>query len=415
MAHFPLCLCLCKAPLLVSGIVIAHQGSLIKVSVLAVLSTLLVELLSKDGCAPAGFNRGGEPHRPPLQFPLNAKEMKMLKTIKRAKSKILSSALVLGLGLGMAVNDVAAAEHNWRFANLYGRGTAFGALYEELGANIGKLSNGKIKVQVLYSGEGVGTTGLLSAASSGLITMAAPFQSMHAGEFPAGVVEIGLPGGTADTDELGSLFHDKGWAPILTEAYGKHGLVWLEPYIQPPVYVITKKEIKSIEDFKGLKLRAPGAYGKFLRNLGASPVSLAWGEIYTSLATGVIDGSIGSNMIDHRDGNHVEVAKYMYKLPLAGAQVLPILVNQKAWDKLSDELKEAVREATILHAKAQLEKSKQWESEAVTEMEGKGMKWSPEPSDADKEAWSKAGETLWDEYAKADNYSEQLISILKKK
>lgn len=338
----------------------------------------------------------------------------MFRTFLCERGKFFCTALIMGMVLGVIAQTAVAAEHRWRFANLYGRGTAFGALYEELGQNIEKLSNGKIKVQVLFSGEGVGTTGLLSAAKNGLITMAAPFQSMHAGEFPAGVVEIGLPGGTADTDELYTLFHEKGWGPVLSEAYAQHGLVWLEPYIQPPVYVLTKKQINSIEDFKGLKIRAPGAYGKFLRNLGASPVSLAWGEIYTSLATGVIDGSIGSNMIDHRDGNHVEVAKYMYKLPLAGAQVLPILVNQKAWDKLSDDLKEAVREATRLHAKAQLEKSKQWEAEAVAEMESKGMEWSPEPNEADKEAWRKAGETLWEDYAGADKYSGELVSILKK-
>ena len=244
--------------------------------------------------------------------------------------------------------------------------------------------------------------------------MAASFQSMHAGELPAGVVEIGLPGGTSNTDELYSLFHDKGWDSILTEAYGAYGLMWLEPYMQPPVYVLTKTPIKSIEDFKGLKIRAPGAYGKFLRNLGASPTSLAWSEIYTSLATGVIDGSIGSNMIDHRDGNHVEVAKYMYKLPLAGAQVLSLVVNQKAWIKLSDDLKAAVNEAAKLHAKAQLEKSREWESEAVAEMESKGLKWSPDPSESDKKAWSKAAETLWDEYASQDKYSKQLIDAMKK-
>lgn len=338
----------------------------------------------------------------------------MLKKWIPRKKTVLSLLTLASMSFAMVANEAAAAKHNWRFANLYGRGTAFGALYEQLGKDINRLSNGEIKVQVLYSGEGVGTTGLLGAAKSGMITMVAPFQSMHAGEFPAGIVEIGLPGGTADTDSLYSLFHDKGWGPILTEAYGEHGLVWLEPYIQPSVYVLTKKPINSIEDFKGLKIRAPGAYGKFLRNLGASPVSLAWGEIYTSLATGVIDGSIGSNMIDHRDGNHVEVAKYMYPLPLAGAQVLPILVNQKAWNKLSDELKQAVIEATKLHAKAQLEKSKQWENEAVAEMEKKGLTWSPEPSEADKAAWSKAAETLWQEYAATDKYSKQLVDVLMK-
>lgn len=329
------------------------------------------------------------------------------------KFRRVSSALLLISSL--VAGSVSAAEFNWNFAHLYSRGTAFGDVYEkDFAENIEKLSKGRIKVKVLYSGEGVGTKGILGAAKNGLITIGAPFQSMHAGEFPAGLVEIGLPGGTADTDELQALFHDKGWAPILEEAYGKHGLVWLEPYIQPPVYIITKKPINSVEDFKGMKIRAPGAYGKFLANLGAAPVSLAWSEIYTGLVTGVIDGSIGSNMIDHRDGNHVEVAKYMYPLPLAGAQVLPILVNKRAWNKLPDDLKDVVRQAAVMHAEAQLTKSKQWEGEAVSEMEAKGLKWSPDASEADRLAWSKAGESLWGDYSKADKYSKKLIDILEK-
>lgn len=333
--------------------------------------------------------------------------------IKNLKKKLSTSALAVTLGLTTLAADVSAADFNWRFSNLYGRGTAFGEVYESLAKNIETNSEGRIKVQVLYSGEGVGTSGLLGAVKSGLVTMGAPFQSMHAGELPAGVVEIGLPGGTDDPAELQALFHEKGWDKVLTKAYGSQGLVWLEPYIQPPVYVLTKEPINSVEDFKGLKIRAPGAYGKFLRNLGASPVSLSWSEIYTSLATGVIDGSIGSNMIDHRDGNHVEVAKYMYKLPLAGAQVLPIVVNRNEWKKLPEDLQEAVRKATVQHAADQLRLSKQWESEAVAEMEAKGLMWSPEPSDADRKAWAEAGAGLWDEYAASDKYSKELIEILR--
>lgn len=338
----------------------------------------------------------------------------MFKKIKNMKSKISTSALAVALGLSVVAADVAAAEHNWRFSNLYGRGTAFGELYEGLAKDIETMSDGRIAVQVLYSGEGVGTAGLLGAVKSGLITMGAPFQSMHAGELPAGVVEIGLPGGTDDPAKLNALFHDQGWDVVLKKAYGSQGMVWLEPYIQPPVYIITKNPINSVADFKGMKIRAPGAYGKFLRNLEASPVSLAWSEIYTSLATGVIDGSIGSNMIDHRDGNHVEVAKYMYRLPLAGAQVLPIVVNRSAWKKLPEDLQAVVQKATEMHAQSQLTKSKIWETEAVAEMEAKGLLWSPEASDADKKAWADAGAGLWDEYAAQDKYSKQLIDILRK-
>jgi TRAP-type C4-dicarboxylate transport system substrate-binding protein len=330
--------------------------------------------------------------------------------------KLAKKLLAVTLGVSALASSTVsfAAEYNWRFANLYGRGTAFGAVYEDLAKNIETMSNGRISVQVLYSGEGVGTSGILSAVRSGLITMGAPFQPMHAGEFPAGVVEVGLPGGTSDTGELMTLFHERGWGEVLKKAYASQGLVWLEPYIQPPVYIITKKPINSIADFKGMKIRAPGAYGKFLRNLGAAPVSLAWSEIYTSLATGVIDGSIGSNMIDHRDGNHVEVAKYMYPLPIAGAQVLPVIVNQKAWNKLPEDLKAIVKGATAEHAIEQLTKSKKWESQAVAEMESKGLKWSPAPSEADKKAWKEAGMSLAQEYASEDPYSKQLVDILNK-
>jgi len=338
----------------------------------------------------------------------------MLKLFTNIKKSLMTTSIVALLSVMTMVDTAKAADHNWRFANLYGRGTAFGELYKDLATDIEKRTDGKIKVQVLFSGEGVGTSGLLGAAKSGLISMAAPFQSMHAGELPAGIVEIGLPGGTDDAVALHKLFHEQGFGDVLKKAYGSQGLAWLEPYIQPAVYIITKKPIKSVADFQGLKIRAPGAYGKFLRNLGASPVSLAWSEIYTSLATGVIDGSIGSNMIDHRDGNHVEVAKYMYKLPLAGAQVLPIVVNRSAWKKLTPELQKAVYDATVAHAKSQLENSKKWEKEALDQMIAKGLQWSPTPSEADKAAWAKAGAGLWDEYSSKDKYSKQLVDILRK-
>lgn len=337
----------------------------------------------------------------------------MFKLMSNLKKKVMTTSVIALLGVVSLADFASAADQNWRFSNLYGRGTAFGELYQNLAKDIEKKTDGSVKVQVLFSGEGVGTSGLLGATKSGLITMAAPFQSMHEGELPAGVIEIGLPGGTDDAEKLHHLFHEEGWGKVLKEAYGSQGLVWLEPYIQPAVYIITKKPIKSVADFQGLKIRAPGAYGKFLRELGASPVSLAWSEIYTSLATGVIDGSIGSNMIDHRDGNHVEVAKYMYKLPLAGAQVLPIVVNKSAWNKLSKEQQDEVYAATVDHAKAQLEMSKKWEKEAVAQMEAKGLQWSPEPSEADKKAWKEAGAKLWSEYAAKDKYSKELIEILK--
>ena len=60
----------------------------------------------------------------------------MLKSIKK---RLSTSALAVTLGLSTLAADLSAAEHNWRFSNLYGRGTAFGELYENLGKNIGRV------------------------------------------------------------------------------------------------------------------------------------------------------------------------------------------------------------------------------------------------------------------------------------
>lgn len=95
-------------------------------------------------------------------------------------------------------------------------------------------------------------------------------------------------------------------------------------------------------------------------------------------------------------------------------QVLPVFVNQKAWNKLPDDLKAIVKAATAVHAREQMTKSRLWESEAIADMEAKGMKWSPAPSAEDKAAWTKAGESLWDEYSAQDKHSKALIDILKK-
>lgn len=331
------------------------------------------------------------------------------------KKKVVRHLLVASAAISSLFSvstSVWAAEHNWRFVNLYSRGTAYGEVYKAFAENIEAMSGGRISVQVMYAGEGVGQTGVLGGVKSGLFAMGAPFQPMHAGEFPPGVVEVGLPGTTEDVGELSTLFHEKGWGKVLTEAYDKQNLVWLEPYIQLPVYILTKKPINSLKDFEGMKIRAPGAYGKFLRQLGVSPASLAWSEIYTSLATGVIDGTIGSNLVDHRDGNHIEVAKYMYPLPVAGAQVLPIVVNKQAWNRLPDDLKAIVRTASALHAREQMTKSRVMEAQAIADMEAKGMKWSPAPSEEDVRQWKAAAKDIWKEYAKADRYSQRLIDIL---
>jgi TRAP-type mannitol/chloroaromatic compound transport system substrate-binding protein len=323
------------------------------------------------------------------------------------------------IALGASAAPLAAASarafadttFNWRMANLYPRGVSFGPVYEEFTNLVGRMSDGRLKITNSFSGEGVGATEVLQATESGLIEMGAPYMALHTGEIPAGVVELGLPGGPERLNELLALFYEGGWLPELRRIYGGHGLYYLAPYFQPGVYLITKNPIKSLDDLKGVKLRAPGAYGKFVRKLGAAPVTMAFSEMYTALATGVIDGAASSNLIDYRDANMVEVAKYLYPLPLTGSQTAGIIVNTAAWKKLPDDLQAILQTAGSWHGILEANKSTIWVSEALAQMRGKGLQWSPPPSDADRNAWSDAAASLAGEYAAADPASKKLVDL----
>jgi len=294
-------------------------------------------------------------------------------------------------------------------ANLYPRGVSFGTAYEAFAKRVEALSGGRLVIDNVYDGEGVAATEVFSAAKSGLVEMGAPYMALHAGELPAGVVELGLPGGPERFDQIYTMISKGGWLPILRDAYASQGLQTLGDVMQPGVYVLTKKPINSLSDLNGMKLRAPGAYGRFMRQLGVSPVTMAFGEVYTSLATGVIDGCASSNLIDYRDGKWFEQAKFLYPLPVSGAQTSPIVANKAAYDKLPPDLKAILEVAQVEHAFDHVSLSILTVAEAVQQMKAGGAKFTAAPSEDDRAAWRKAADIVWEEFAAADPFSKRLV------
>lgn len=301
---------------------------------------------------------------------------------------------------------------HWKFAGMVPRGTMWGITWEQFASDVERMSGGRLLIEVIYAGEGYTEPEVLDVISSGVIECGTPYQALHQGVLPAGVIELGLPGAMLSVTEFSTLFHEKGWIDVLGQAYGEHNLYYTAEYYQPGTYLITKEPINTLDDLKKMKVRAPGAYGAMLSNAGASAVEMAYGEIYTGLATGVIDGADGCNIVDHRDSSFYEVAPYLYPLPVTSSQIFNIVVNMDAWNSLSDDLKAIVEEAARWHGIVSAHKTVIWQQEAVNEMLGKGLQWSPAPSEADKAKWIEAGMAIWDDYAAKDAYSAELIRIL---
>lgn len=337
--------------------------------------------------------------------------------------RILSLALALVVSTAMLIMLAAPAFAAgkgtkedpivWRMSGLYTRGIAFAKTYETFANNVERLSAGRMKIEVSYDGEGVPASELLTAVSSGLIEVGNPYQALHAGEFPAGVVELGLPDGPESFLELRAMYYEGGWLEAVREAYASINCYMLAEAPQPATYLLTKKPINSLEDLKKMKIRCPGAYGKKLNNLGAATVTMALGEVYSSLASGLIDGVNGCNLVDHHDIKSYEMAKYMYKLPVANVQMFNLICNLDAFNALPDDLKRIVEVAAEITGNDSAHKSVIWEKEALNAMLAAGLQYSPDPSPEDVKKWKEAGRKLWDEYAKQDKFCKKLLDLQK--
>jgi len=311
--------------------------------------------------------------------------------------------------VALASPAVAQSTFRWRMANLYPRGVSFGTAYEAFAKKIEAMTGGRLIIENVYDGEGVGATEVFSAVKSGLVEMGSPYMALHAGELPAGVVELGLPGGPERFDQIYTMISKGGWGEILAEIYAGQGIVHIGDIMQPGVYLLTKKPINSLADLAGMKLRAPGAYGSHMRELGVAPVTMAFAEVYTSLATGVIDGCASSNLVDYRDGKWYEQAKYLYPLPLSGAQTSPVIVNKAAWDTLPADLQATLLAAQVDHCWEHVGLSIMTVGEAVEQMKAGGAEFTAAPSEEDRRKWRQAAEKVWQEFAAGDPASKRLI------
>ena len=114
-----------------------------------------------------------------------------------------------------------------------------------------------------------------------------------------------------------------------------------------------KKEINSLEDLKGLKMRIPGLAGEVLAKLGVNVTNIPAGELYTSLDRGTIDALewVGPGM-DIKMGFH-EIAPYYYTGWHEPASEMQFLINKRAYEKLSPQNK-AILQAAMKAAAADM-------------------------------------------------------------
>ncbi|ANY84060.1 C4-dicarboxylate ABC transporter (plasmid) [Microvirga ossetica] len=128
-------------------------------------------------------------------------------------------------------------------------------------------------------------------------------------------------------------------------AMEKQGMVGLAFYEDGPRSIYTKKPIKTLADLKGMKIRVQPSdmFVAMVHALGASPTPLPYGEVYTAITTGIIDGAENS-VQSYESSRHFEAAKY-YTLTEHTLVPSVVVFSKKIWDGLTSEDQKLIRQA----------------------------------------------------------------------
>jgi TRAP-type mannitol/chloroaromatic compound transport system substrate-binding protein len=188
----------------------------------------------------------------------------------------------------------------------------FGASANRLAESIGELSDGRITIDVFAAGELIPAFEVFDAVARGTMQMGHSSPTYWRGTLPAAPLFSSVPFGMLPTEHKAWMDHGGG-LQLWREIYGAQGVV---PFAAGNTGAQMggwfKNEIHSIADLTGLKMRISGLGAEVIQRAGAVPVSLPGSELFTSLATGVIDATEWNGPFNDMAWGLQDVAKYYY-------------------------------------------------------------------------------------------------------
>jgi TRAP-type mannitol/chloroaromatic compound transport system substrate-binding protein len=295
----------------------------------------------------------------------------------------------------------------WKMAS------AFGSKLPHLGTsairfteNLKKASGGNVELKFFEPGALVPALECFDAVSKGSIEACWTTPGYHTGKYPALAFFTTVPFGPA----IGEFMAWKmfgGGNELRDEIYAKHNLISFDSFaIGPETSGWFRKEVKSLDEVKGLKMRFFGLGAQVMQKMGVSTQLLAAADIYPALERGVIEATeFSMPTIDKALGFH-QIAKFNY-FPGWHQQtsVSELLINRQEWEKLSEQNKTLIKIAlgdSVLHTYAETE-AKQFE--VMAELRAKqGVQIKRWPDDI-----LKAFEKAWLEVLKEESAKDPLF------
>jgi TRAP-type mannitol/chloroaromatic compound transport system substrate-binding protein len=255
-----------------------------------------------------------------------------------------AGAAAIGAGAIMAERGKAQAQtepqFKWKAQCLWSPAETSYKAFDDLCKRIKAMTNGRLEITPYSSGSIVPNTECLDAVKNNVMQAMHQASVYFSGKNPALAALGDLTMAWEHPWEADLYFHYAGGFELLNDIYkrlGVHlvGVMWWGMESYP-----SKKPIRRLEDFKGLKIRVPqGMEADLLARLGASVIVLPGTEIYSALDKGVVEATNWSVVSDNDRLGYHKVAPYFTYPGFHSMPTGDFAVNQKEWEKLPADIK----------------------------------------------------------------------------
>ncbi len=240
------------------------------------------------------------------------------------------------------------AEYEWKLVTSWPKNfPGLGLAPENFAKLVKEMSGGRMLIHVYGAREIVGPLEVFDAVSSGSVEMGHSGAYYWKGKIPASVFFTSVPFGM-NAQEYNAWLHYGDGLTLWREAYAPFNLI---PFAGGNTGVQMggwfNREIKSIEDIKGLTMRIPGLGGEVFSRAGGIAQNIPGGELYTSLQTGVIDATEWVGPYNDLAFGFHQIADYYYypgwHEPGPG---LEFTANKEKFEALPADLQKIIEVAT---------------------------------------------------------------------
>jgi TRAP-type mannitol/chloroaromatic compound transport system substrate-binding protein len=317
------------------------------------------------------------------------------------------------LGAAVALAAVAAfgsaagaADYEWKWQSYWQPNTVNQKAFERFAQNVAEASGGRIEIETLPVDAIVPQSEILDAISANILQGSNGGVGYYVGKDPAFALLADFNAGYENPEQLTAWFYEGGGNEIARELYGRYGAYFLGPAMWGAESIPAKLAIHNIQEFKGVKMRAPEGMGAAIwGKLGVGVSTLPGTEVYTALERGNIEATDWGTLGMNDELGYDAIAPYAIYPGIHSMPANDIAINLEIWNGLPDDLKQVLQEAAIQLNLDSLAANKELDESFAAKRDPETLvNWGPE----ERRELREVAQEVWAEWAQKSEMSQRI-------